>query len=159
MLSLKRFTSLANSYGADPARWPAETRADAQALIAASAEARAVLSAARAEDVMIGAARRREEAMLWRPGEQDAALARLRSGVADRIAASPSPRPGQARHGWGMVSDGSLLRMQLGWFGLAASGGFAVAAGLLIGSLFSAAPNPTDLLAVFQATPIHIIVD
>ncbi len=94
MLSLKRFASLANSYGADLERWPAATHADVRELLDASPEARAIFGAARAEDHAIGAARRREEGALWHPGDQDAALARLRSGVAARITAPPVTRPG-----------------------------------------------------------------
>ena len=157
MLSLRRFTSLAKSYGANFERWPAETQADARALLEVSLEARAIFAAAHAEDLAVDAAGRQEEGALWHPGEQDAALARLRSGVAARIALSPATRHGRTWLGWNLSAVGDLVRPQLGWLGLATSSGFAVAAGLLIGSL--TVTPPANVLAAFQATPIHILAD
>jgi hypothetical protein len=40
MMSLDRFAALVGAYGASPARWPADARAAAMALMKASAEAR-----------------------------------------------------------------------------------------------------------------------
>ena len=159
MLSLKRFASLANSYGADLERWPAATHADVRELLDASPEARAIFGAARAEDHAIGAARRREEGALWHPGDQDAALARLRSGVAARIAAPPVTRPGRVWSGWSLPPVRDWILPHLGSLGLATSGGVALMAGLLIGSLSGPAPAPTSVLATFQATPLHILAD
>jgi hypothetical protein len=158
MLTLRRFTVLAESFGADLQRWPAETQGDAQALLAASAEARAVLDEARQLDEAIVAARRLEEAALWQPGEMDAALARLQSGVAGRIAPGmPRRRSVRERFGWAFSGGGSVLGAPVGWIGFAASGAVAVAAGLLIGSLSAAAPAPGDILAVFQAATIPFL--
>jgi len=159
MLSLRRFTSLAKSYGADLERWPEETQADARALLQVSAEARAIHAAARDEDLAIGAARHHEEAALWYSGDLDAALARLRSGVAGRIVSSPASRQRQAWLGWSVSAVGNLVRPHLGWLGLTTSSGFAVAAGLLIGSLTVPTPSSTSILAAFQATPLHILAD
>lgn len=157
MLSLRRFTSLARSYGGDLERWPEETRDSAGALLEISADARAMLEAAAKEDIAIGAARRREEAALWHPGEQDAALARLRSGVAGRIA--DQPRAGSARR-W---PTGALLlagsSTHLGWLGLVTSSGFALAAGFLVGSLSAGPPASVNILAAFQTAPIQILAD
>jgi len=159
MLSLRRFTSLAKSYGADLERWPEEIQADARALLQASAEARAIHAAARDEDLAIGAARHREERALWHPGEQDAALARLRSGVAARIASTPATRPDRAGSRWSLPPVRDWVLLHLGSLGLATSGGVALMAGLLIGSLSGAAPAPTSVLAAFQVTPLHILAD
>jgi hypothetical protein len=158
MLSLKRFASLASSYGADLERWPAERHADARELLAASPEVQAIFAAVRAEDRAIGAARRREEGALWHPGEQDAALARLRSGVAARIASPPAIRSGHVWSGW-LPPVRNWVLPHLGSLGFATSGGVALMAGLLIGSLSGAAPAPTSVLAAFQATPLHILAD
>lgn len=159
MLPLKRFASLANSYGADLERWPAETQVGARELLDASPEARAILAAVRAEDRAIGAARHREEGGLWHPGDQDAALARLRSGVAAQIAPTPATRPRRAWRGWSLTSVRDWLLPQLGSLGFATTVSVAVVAGLLIGSLPEAAPAPVSILAAFQATPLHILAD
>ena len=159
MLSLKRFASLASSYGADLERWPAEMQADARELLDASPEARTIFAAVRAEDRAISAARRREEGALWHPGEQDAALARLRSGVAARLASTPATRSARAWSRWSLPPVRAWVLPHLGSLGLATSGGIALMAGLLIGSLSGAAPAPTSVLAAFQATPLHILAD
>ena len=69
------------SYGADLQRWPEEARRDAQALLDHSAEAGVLFDEARTLDQAIDQATIREDALLWPPGERDAALDRLRSGV------------------------------------------------------------------------------
>lgn len=153
MLTLRRFTALAESYGAELLRWPPEARGEAAALLRSSAAARAILDEARVLDEAIAAAGRREDAALWRPGEQDAALARLRSGVAARIAASPRRRPTGRLAGWAPSSA------VLGWIGMAAGGGLVVAAGLFIGALSATAPTPDSVLTILQPAPIHILAD
>lgn len=159
MLSFKRFASLAQSFGADLERWPAEARADARALLAASAEARAIFAAAHAEDVAIGAARQREEQALWRSDDQDAALARLRSGVGARITSLPATRQRRALLGWSLAAIRDLVSPRRGWLGLATSGGVAVVTGFLIGSLPVATPAPVSVLAAFQAMPLHMLTN
>ena len=81
MLTLRRFRTMADSYGADLLRWPDGARAEAQALLKASPAARALLDEARTLDDAIEAAGASEDAVLWEPDGQDAAMARLRSGV------------------------------------------------------------------------------
>lgn len=49
-MNLKRLAELLDAYGADPARWPADERAAALALLAADARARAMQAQARALD-------------------------------------------------------------------------------------------------------------
>lgn len=43
-VGLKRFEQIIEAYGADPARWPSEERADAQALLLSSAEAQILVA-------------------------------------------------------------------------------------------------------------------
>ena len=152
MLSLRRFTALAESYGADLGRWPAGTSEAAQALLEISPEARRILSRSRLLDEAIDAARRHESAALWQRGELDAAMSRLRAGVARRIE-RPATQSELAR---GRPEFVDIFWARLGLLGFAASGGCAVTVGLLIGALSVAEPAPANLLAVFQATPIHI---
>jgi hypothetical protein len=161
MLTLRRFAALAESFGADLQHWPAEVQGDARRLLTTSAEARTVLDAAQRLDAAIGAARRREEAILWPPGELDAALARLRSGVAARIMpAGPRSRSGRLWLEWARLGlPGDTLRPNLGWLGFATSGGVAIVAGLLVGSLSLSPPKPDSLFAMLQAAPIHIFAD
>ncbi|MBV8096167.1 MAG: hypothetical protein JOY71_16075 [Acetobacteraceae bacterium] len=149
MLTLRRFMALADSFGADLQRWPAESQKEARALLESSADARAVLAQARRLDEAIGAAHRLEEAALWLPGEPDAALARLRSGVAARIAPATPGRPRSVRGqlGWAFSGGSGLLAGPLGW---ATASGFAIAAGLLIGSLSGTPPASDGLLTLFQ---------
>jgi len=88
MLTLKRFEALTDSYGAEPERWPDDVRADAEALLRVSPEAQQLLAEARELDEGIDAARKRADAASWTPSEEAAALARLRAGVAARLARS-----------------------------------------------------------------------
>jgi len=147
MLTLRRFTRMADIYGADLRRWPAHVRADAQALLTVSPEARAILGDAQVLDEAIDAARAREHATLFRPGDSDAALARVRAGVAARIAASVARRPS-----W-------VLPWQLWWLGMAAGSGLAVAVGLLLGTTVGSEPAPDNFLAMLQPAPIHMLAD
>jgi hypothetical protein len=153
MMTLGRFRALAESYGAALPRWPAELRGEAEALLRASAAARALLAEARTVDETIAAAGRREDAALWPPGAREAALARLRSGVAARIGPSPPRWPMGRLAGWAPSSAA------LGWVGLAAGGGLAVAAGLVIGAMSAAGPAPDAVLAILQASPIHVLAN
>jgi hypothetical protein len=55
-MSLARFASILDAYGAAPRRWPATERAAAEALLAGSAEARAMLERAAELDRLLDAA-------------------------------------------------------------------------------------------------------
>src|SRR5580692_7935829 len=118
MLTLSRFTALVDSYGAELNRWPEAVRAEAQALAESSPQARALLAAARVLDATIATARASHDASLWPPGDQAAALARLRSGVAARIASSANPGPGWRRFGAALAGGGPVLPLQVRWVAL-----------------------------------------
>jgi hypothetical protein len=160
MLTLARFTTLAESYGGDLRRWPEELRAGAEALLPTSPEARRLLAEARTLDAAIAAAQGQEDDELWQPGEEAAALARLRAGVGARIAATEA-RPAARRsvpRGWF-----ARLPVNLGWVGMATGGSFAVVAGLLIGATYATTPalSPAqgNVLAMLQPAPIAILAD
>ncbi|MDX5367022.1 MAG: hypothetical protein LPK88_11300 [Alphaproteobacteria bacterium] len=55
-ISLERLEAIIDAYGASPMRWPAGERAAAEALLAASVEARSLLADARMLDGMLAAA-------------------------------------------------------------------------------------------------------
>jgi len=91
MMKLERFSEILGAYGADPERWPAAERSAAEALLAASAEARAALADTRGIDRLLDE--------LPRP------LTELDAGVvaARAIARSQDTARGQggaARRGW-----------------------------------------------------------
>jgi hypothetical protein len=159
MLPLGRFKALARSYGAKLERWPEELRAEAQALVESSPEARTALAAERRLDDAMGAVSTRAEAMRSTPHEQEAALARLRAGVAARIDAAARRRDGNRFRDWlARRIDGMPLR-HLRSAGLAAAGGFAVMAGLAIGGMYMPAPPADSGLTMFDPAPIHILAD
>jgi hypothetical protein len=86
-ITLERFGAIVDAYGASPMRWPAEERAAAEALLAASAQARAMLADARMLDGMLAAA----------PVEapSDALVARLMAARPRGIAAPARPAKSQ----------------------------------------------------------------
>jgi hypothetical protein len=55
-ISLERFAAIVDAYGASPMRWPADERGAAEALLAISADARALLDEARMLDGVLAAA-------------------------------------------------------------------------------------------------------
>lgn len=139
MLTFERFEALAQSYGANLQRWPEEVRTEAQWLLVVSSQARRVLAEAqRLDDRIMAPAIRREPT----PHEQVAALARLRSGVAARLAASVSPP--------------RVQRTDAGWGGFATAATVAVVLGVLIGTTHSHALPPTNMLAILQPAPMQI---
>ncbi len=107
--ALARFEGLLDAYGAEPRRWPADRRAAAEALLARSSDARALLAAARRLDALLDTA----------PAEP--APAHLIGRV---LAAAPQPRP--RRDGW-----------FAGWLKPAAGIAFAAVLGLGLGGLVS----------------------
>lgn len=131
-----RLARLLDTHGACPEHWPAGQRAAATALLATSAEARALLAAARAlED--------RLDRDLAQPTPE--AVARLRLALAREIARSPLPAsPGP----WSRLA--ALLRpaVPAGWGALAAMATCALWLSL------SAGPAVGDPLAPLQALPI-----
>ncbi len=180
MLTLKRFKALTDSYGADPGRWPEAVRADAEALLGASDEARRVLAEARALDEAIDANSSREVAVRWQPGEEEAALSRLRARVAARLADSPSREAPMGRDAPARAAARGREAPAFSWLrwlrahvspvaqwstsarvaGMAAAGGLIVAVGLLLGSMDGTSSTPqVDLLAMLQPNPLPFLAD
>ncbi len=157
MLTLGRFTELAGSFGGDLRRWPQDVRGEAQALLAVSPQARACLDEARALDDAIAAASASRDAAARRLSQDGPALARLRSGVEARIAASP---PGRRLAQWPFVRAGAgranaFASAHLVWAVMATGSSLAVIAGFLVGALYMSAPASDVVLGMLQ--PIHIL--
>ncbi len=151
MLSLKRFKTLAESYGGELGRWPEAFRADAEMLLNTSPEACRFLGEARSLDDAISAASSHEAATLWLPGEENAALARLRSGIAARLPAQlPAGRAWPREIGWMLF--GNVARL-----GMAGGCAVAVVAGLLIGSMDQ--PAPANVLTMLQPDALPVQAD
>ncbi|HUC18499.1 MAG TPA: hypothetical protein VMA37_12530 [Acetobacteraceae bacterium] len=155
MLTHRRFKALTESYGAELQRWPEEVRGEARVLVNTSARARRILAEARALDEALEATRIREDEKLWPPGERNAALARVRAGVASRLSSAPLRGRRFFGHelprgsGWAIIGS-------LGWVGLLAGSFVAIAAGLMIGSFYAPSQAPIDVLAMLQPAPINI---
>jgi hypothetical protein len=154
MLTIKRFQVLAESYGADLQRWPQQSRAEAERLLTVSSEARRVLAEARILDAAILEASTQEQLS---PAEQSAALERLKSAVANRLATSNARQMGV-----------SILGRVPRWFhevatprrfGFASGVCAAVIAGLVIGSLYTGAPVTASVLTFLQPDPIPLFED
>jgi hypothetical protein len=157
MLTLERFESLADSYGASLERWPEEIRTEAEALLSNSQAARAILAGARSLDEAIEAASDAEEARAWPPAEAEAALARLRSRVASRLSAEVPAMAGPIRR-W-LLSHRALSPLaHPGWGGMVTGGALAIVAGLLTGMLYSSG-SPRDVLALLEPAPLQIFSD
>lgn len=169
MLTLKRFKALTDSYGAEPERWPASVRADAAALLRVSPEAQQLLAEARELDNTIHAVRERADAVNWPPGEEAAALARLRAAVATRVAgatrqesADRARGAGASRHHWlwSWMSPVAQWSSSARLAAMAAAGGVIIAAGLLLGSMDVTHPAPqVDVLAMLQPDPLPFLAD
>jgi anti-sigma factor RsiW len=139
MLTLEHFEDLVSAYGADLNRWPESMRSEVQALLATSPNARALLAEAVELDQQL-TQEAAHSAARGALGDPVRALAHLRSGVAARIDAQESRREGTTLY----------------WFRLTAVGAAAVAAGLVLGSWYSA-PAPRDgLLVVLQPLPFEV---
>jgi hypothetical protein len=84
-ISLERFAAIVDAYGASPMRWPADERGAAEALLAFSADARALLDEARMLDGVLAAA----------PVEapSDALVARLMAARPRPAAPVPAGKP------------------------------------------------------------------
>ncbi len=151
MMTLKRLRVLAESYGADLQRWPPDIREQARQLADNSSEARTLLEEAGRLDSMIEAARRHHDARRWPQSESEAALTRLRSGVAARIAATPPAANAARRRRFDWLSLGFAGRSSapgLRRLGLATGCVCAIIAGLLIGTLSGSAPAPAGVLSM-----------
>jgi hypothetical protein len=154
MLTLKRFKTMTDSYGADLLRWPEQERAAAQTFLEGSIEARALLADARMLDEALAVARATQSAAHRRNNHEDAALARLRSGVAARIAATSGRSRVSLLERALSITTRRALSTPSGWAGLATAGGLAVVAGLVIGSLYTSPGASDALLTLLQPAPI-----
>jgi hypothetical protein len=158
MLTLRRFRAMAGSYGADLQRWPEAERGAAQALLNASPRARELVNEELMLDEALEAASAREDAAHWPPGEQNAALARLRSGVVARIGSSIGRRPAIGRFGSLLGGGGQwAFSPYLRWAGIATCSGFAITAGLLIGATYVSSPASDTVLMMLQPVPIQLL--
>ena len=164
MMTLRRFKVLTEAYGADLRRWPASERAEAAMFLAGSTDARGILKDAQHLDVLIDVAHADEAQTLLQTAEQAAALARLRSGLAARIA-PPSPSRKQResienRLSWVFASTGFGRTATASWHSWAVmtvGGGAALVAGLWIGAMHAAA-GPVGLITMLQPSPLHGLV-
>lgn len=152
MLTFDRFKALAEAYGADLTRWPAEERAEAYALLDSSEAARSLLSETALLDDAIDVERAlRDKIRIGDTSEQAAALARLRAGVSAHIAV-PKPKRENAVREW-------LRRTFASPVGLAASGSVVMAMGLLIGWLSTTAPATEPALANLRSAPFQLLAE
>jgi len=157
MMTLGRFRTLADSYGADLQRWPEQLRGQARALLDTSAQARDIMTRAKELDQAIGAAAAERDARIWGGSRADAGLHRLRAGVAARIA-----RPVAAGIPATETIGSAVARyrpQRVRWVGLAAAAGLAVVAGLALGILYPPAAAPQDLTALLQPAPLQLLTD
>lgn len=154
MMTLRRFRTLADSYGADLQRWPQRLRAPALALLDSSAQARAVMARARELDRTMAAARTVRDARIWGGESADRALRRLHARVSARATPSGPEAVTAARH-----AAGSRSPRRAGWIGLATAAGLAVVAGLTLGILYSPSAPPEDLTALLQPAPLQVLTD
>ena len=154
MMTLKRFRTLADSYGADFQRWPERLRPEARRFLESSAEAHEILARAGELDRAIVAAGVARRDSVW-SGGSDAALVRLRNGVAARIRLTD---PGAAITA--QVISAPVVRnapQRIGWFSLATAASVAILAGVMLGIRYSPAPPQQDVLALLQPAPVQLL--
>jgi hypothetical protein len=99
---LAAFRAVLDAYGAEPARWPAERRAAALALLRRSPEARAALAAARDLDRVLDIA----------------APAPVPADLLGRVLAA-APRARAGRRGWGWLWQPAAAMVAAGFLGIA----------------------------------------
>jgi hypothetical protein len=141
MISPDRLTTLLEAYGADPRRWPAAERADAQALLARSAEARALAQDAQVLDRVL------DRAPLHSNTAADpAALAAIIAGTVQ------TPRPLRSARSW---SDAFAARFAFGWANVAALAAAGIV-GFLVGwtDLTQTAVGSRDMLDMIAPVTI-----
>lgn len=159
MMTLKRFRTLADSYGGDLQRWPERVRPQARALLDTAAEARQIIVRTRELDEAIAAAEAARSERVWSGDRANAALVRLRNSVATRIAPTIPATAATTR-------AVPLLRTPFGaprrvrWISLATAASIAILAGLVLGIRYSpTAPEQDDLSALLQPSPIQLHTD
>lgn len=158
MITLRRFKKLADSYGGDLRRWPEGLRAPARALLERSADARRVFARAVDVDDAVAAAVAARNTRTWTAGSADAALERLRSGVAARIRSTAVRRSGSSA--WiGASPSRAIPFRRAGWVGLATAASIAVISGLALGILYSPASPSQSLFSLLQPAPLQLLAD
>jgi hypothetical protein len=163
-MKLVRFQALANSLGAEMSRWPESERAQAQALLESSPEARRIYERARLVDQLLVEASTAESAAHWRGGdhEQQAALLQLSAGVRTRI--SQLSDSGRQSRGWLESLRTSIAGHFWTLSGTPRGAGLATSAvaallGLLLGWIQTAAPAPpSDVLTLLEASPLRLLM-
>ena len=155
MMTLNRFRTLADSYGADLQRWPERVRPQALVLLDSSGEAREIIARAKDLDEAIVAAGTARSERLWCGDRADAALARLRNSVAVRIVPAI---PGAAR-GTYLRRAARSAPWRMRWISLATAASVAILAGLVLGIRYSQVPPQQDFLALVQPSPIQLLAD
>jgi hypothetical protein len=157
MMTLKRFRTLADIYGADLQRWPERVRPHARTLLETSAEARNIIGRAEELDEAITAASNEHRQRLWSGDHPEAALVRLRNSVAARIRPVTPPRFSAA--GAPTLRPARNPGRRAGWIGLATAASVAIVSGLALGIRYSQAAPQQDLLALLQPAPVQLLND
>jgi len=158
MMRLRRFRTLAESYGADLKRWPERLQREALVLLDSSAEARQIIARAGELDEAIAAAEAARHERFWSGDRADAALVRLRNRIAART--DPTmPVSASAVRGTHMRRAVRSGPRRAGWIGLATAASVAILAGILLGIRYSPVPSQQDLLALLQPSPIQLLTD
>jgi hypothetical protein len=157
MMTLKRFRTLADSYGADLRRWPERLRPEARRLLESSAEAKEIMAGAGELDDAIIAARAARSDGVWSGDRPEAALVRLRNSVAARIRPA-SPATAIAARATPIRTARNAPR-RAGWIGLATAASVAVLAGLVLGIRYPPAAPQQDVLALLQPAPVQLLSD
>ncbi|MBS4076543.1 hypothetical protein KGY14_15240 [Ameyamaea chiangmaiensis] len=154
-MSLVRFRVLCGQYGAHLERWPEGERGVGQNLLHSSAEARSIRDEELRLDRLIARASSDREATFWVGGEQDAALERLCSTMADAMAADTAQGPnGDGIFACLSVFTSKILSAGNDWrhviWVTAGSSAFGCC-GIWIGQFLASAPQ-ADLLSAMQMT-------
>jgi hypothetical protein len=158
MMTLKRFRTLADSYGADLRRWPERLRPQALVLLDSSAEARTIIARAKELDEAIAAAEAARSERFRSGDLGDAALVRLRNTVAARIAPA-IPASADAARGIRPRRAGRSAPWCVRWISLATAASVAILAGFVLGIRYPPVPSQQDLLALLQPSPIQVLTD
>lgn len=158
MMTLRRFRTLAESYGADLQRWPQRLRGQARAMLDGSAEARAIISRARELDDLIAAAGTARLERLWGDESADAALHRLQKNVSGRIRRPPSAGV-TPLGGWRSSAASRYRPRPVQWLSLATAASLAVIAGLSLGILYAPSAAQEDLTVLLQPAPLQVLND
>lgn len=155
MMTLKRFRTLADSYGADFQRWPERLRPQACRFLESSAAAQEIMARAGELDRAIVAAGVAHRESVWSGDRPDAALVRLRNSVGARIRLTDPGADITAR----AISVRTVRNtsQRLGWFSLATAASVAVLAGVMLGIRYSPAPPQQDVLALLQPAPVQLL--